>query len=59
MGKAASERGVLVSPARQGVTALAFAGEKHDQLYVVCAGKLWVRTLKTKGVTSSKASGRG
>lgn len=41
--------GVMNSPLREPVTALAFAGEKRDHLYILCGGKLWVRKTKAKG----------
>ena len=36
--------GVLLSPRRAPITGLALAGEMGDELYVVCAGKLWMRS---------------
>lgn len=38
--------GVLVSPGRAAVTAVALVGER---LYIVCEGKLWWRKTKTRG----------
>jgi enterochelin esterase family protein len=40
--------GVLSSPLREPVTALAFAGEKRDQLFVICGGKLYQRKTKAR-----------
>jgi enterochelin esterase family protein len=40
--------GVINPPLRQPVTAIAFAGEKRDQLFIVCGGKLWQRKTKAK-----------
>jgi sugar lactone lactonase YvrE len=42
--------GVLLRPERAAVTALTFGGPDFDRLYVVCAGKLYVRKVKSKGV---------
>jgi gluconolactonase len=40
--------GVINPPQRDPVTAVALAGEKRDQLYVLCAGKLYQRKTKAK-----------
>lgn len=38
--------GVINPPSREPVTAVAFAGEKRDRLFIVCGGKLWQRKTK-------------
>ena len=40
--------GVINPPLREPVTAVALAGEKRDQLYVICGGKLYQRKTKAK-----------
>jgi sugar lactone lactonase YvrE len=42
--------GVLNSPLREPVTAIAFGGEKGDELYIVCGDRLWHRKTKAQGV---------
>lgn len=43
--------GVLLSPARDGVKAVALSG---DRLYVVCDGKIWWRKTRTRGLPSPR-----
>jgi sugar lactone lactonase YvrE len=42
--------GVMSKPERQPITALAFGGAEHDQLYVVCGKTVYMRKLKVKGL---------
>jgi gluconolactonase len=42
--------GVLLKPAREHVTGVAFGGKDGDQLFILCGGKLYARKTLAKGV---------
>jgi gluconolactonase len=48
--------GVIAPPEREPVTGVCFGGEKLDELFVTCGGKLFHRKLKVAGVKAPPAA---
>jgi sugar lactone lactonase YvrE len=44
--------GVLLKPGEGDLTAIAFGGEKHDTLFVLCGGKVYARKTQARGAAS-------